>query len=43
MSRDEFMRELEYLLSDIPDNEKADASDITGITWKKQVRKMKKR
>ncbi|WP_313153401.1 DUF1700 domain-containing protein [Lacrimispora sp.] len=25
MSRDEFMRELEYLLSDIPDNEKADA------------------
>lgn len=25
MSRDEFMRELEYLLSDIPDEEKADA------------------
>ncbi len=25
MSRDEFMRELEYLLSDIPDDEKADA------------------
>lgn len=25
MSRDEFMRELEYLLSDIPDEEKAEA------------------
>lgn len=27
MSRDEFMRELEYLLADIPDEEKADAID----------------
>lgn len=25
MNRDEFMRELEYLLADIPDEEKADA------------------